>query len=118
MKIKSHPFFCHEKGCRKTIKETPEYLNNKIDIIFLREIHLFLITNDRLGFNNCLREFTGKITESNFKEEIMDLFFNRVIGWPEGKTYYREASEDYQIVLWNGFIDDYQILIQEFLKDK
>lgn len=99
MRNKDHPFFCHKKGCRKFIKDTPEYLNNDIDIKFLRKIHLFLLTDDRLSFNDSLREFTGKITESNFKEEIIDLFFNRVIGCPEGKTYYREASEDYQNVL-------------------
>jgi hypothetical protein len=116
-KIKYHPFFCHKVGCRKSIKDTPEYLKNEIDIKFLRRIFILFKTDDRSNFNDLLRESTGKITESNFKEEVRDLFFNRVIAWPEGKRYYAGASEGWQINLFEGFRRDWMEEIEKFLKE-
>lgn len=73
--------------------------------------------DDRLGFNDYLREFTGNKTESNFKETVSELFFNRVVAWPEGKRYYFEASERLQIDIFNGFKRDYTNSIVTFLQD-
>jgi hypothetical protein len=117
-KIKYHPFFCYKVGCRKSIKATPEYLKNEIDTNFLWQILIFLQENNRGGFNKFLREFTGKTTESNFKEEVADLFFDRVIAWPEGKRYYAGASESWQINLFEGFRRDWMEEIEKFLKKK
>jgi hypothetical protein len=116
-KIKHHPFFCHKAGCRKNVRDTPEYIKNEIDKKFLRQILVFLQENNRSAFNKLLREFTGKTTESNFKEEVTDLFFDRVIAWPEGKRYYAGASERWQIDLFEGFRRDWMEEIEKFLKE-
>lgn len=117
MKTKFHPFFCHVKNCRKSITSTPEYLDNKKDADRLHSILHYLRDNDRVGFNKYLNGFTENITESGFKETISEMFFNRVVGWPEGKSYYTGASENWQADLFEGFRKSCIEEIEKFLKN-
>lgn len=116
-KAKFHPFFCSIKGCRKNIKDTPEYLDNKKDADRLHSILHYLRENDRTGFNKYLNSFTENITERGFKETASEMFFYRVIGWPEGNRYYNEASDNWQADLFEGFRRDYISEIEKFLKN-
>jgi hypothetical protein len=116
-KAKYHPFFCTIKKCRKNIKDTPEYLDNKKDVDRLHSILHYLRENDRAGFNKYLCLYTENITECGFKETVSEMFFYRVVGWPEGNRYYNEASDNWQADLFEGFRRDYIVEIQNFLKN-
>lgn len=114
---KFHPFFCLTKNRRKNIKDTPEYLDNKQDANHLHSILNYLRENDRAGFNEYLNNSTGNITESGFKETVSEMFFYRVVGWPEGKRYYLEVNDSWQETLFEGFRRDYLIEIEKFLEN-
>jgi hypothetical protein len=115
-KNKFHPFFCHIKGCRKNIKHTPEYLDNRVDANYLHSILHYLKWNDREGFNKYIKE--SKInTSTEEKETVSEMFFYRVVGWPEGNRYYAEASENWQATLFEGFRRDYTEEIKKFLNN-
>lgn len=73
---KNHPFYCYKKNCRKTAWQTPEYLN-KEDWEFLRQILPLININKGEEFYNFLYADINKA----------EIFFNRIIGWPEGFNY-------------------------------
>lgn len=70
-----HPFFCHEKRCRKTAWDTPEYLTEQ-DWFNLKKV-IDIITSGDVGA--FCRFVSNRIGSSDF--------FYRAIGWPEGYRY-------------------------------
>jgi hypothetical protein len=114
--MKNHPFFCEIKCCRKNIKDTPEYINNRSDVNYLHSILHYLKWNDREGFNKYLKESKINILTGE-KETISEMFFYRVIGWPEGNRYYNNASDKWQADLFEGFRRDYIVEFENFLKN-
>lgn len=101
-KTKFHPFFCYKKQCRKTAWETPEYLTES-DWQFVEELIKALEAKDKAAFDKILY-FRPK-GYPHVKEGYEDrdyIFFNRVMGWPEGKGYYCRMSSDNH-TYFNGF---------------
>lgn len=82
-----HPFFCHQKSCRKTAWNTPEYLSQSDrDLV----AQLSQVT-DAEQFADIVFEFgVEPIARKNHDEA----FFWRIVGWPEGRHYMR--NEEYR----------------------
>ena len=80
MKSTIHPFYCSAKGCRKTALDTPEYLT-PADWLMVDGVIPALEAGDQVAFDAALRAGDERA------------FFNRVIGWPEGISYYLGGSE-------------------------
>lgn len=84
-KIKLHPFFCHIKNMTKTIWDTPEHIN-KEDLPWINEVILSLKAKNGTKFKDILGVKLSK--ENEYGETRREqIFFNRVIGWPEGRSY-------------------------------
>jgi len=100
----SSSFYCYKKQCRKTLWDTPEYIT-KAD----RKVIAGLIQclqkpsfdgyhefNKALNGAHKVSKVTGKVTE-----RVYQMFFDRVIGWPEGVRYYMRGSESYKSSYYN-----------------
>ncbi len=94
-----HPFYCEKKKCRKTVWDTPEYLNQE-DKSFLNELCCALRSKDREAFDKIL-------TRKGWFSEEYKSFFNKMIGWPEGISYYRDCQSDFY---FNGFISNERLI--------
>ncbi len=93
-----HPFYCYKKKCRKTAWETPEYLT-EYDWILLAKLIVALEANDKKMFDSILYpRYKRKVKEDNDY-----IFFNRIVGWVEGKVYYRQMFSDNH-TYFNGFV--------------
>jgi len=73
---KEHPFYCEKKQCRKTAWDTPEYLTD-VDRMMIRQVVVLLNQDDADGLYSLFQ--SNRVASKDF--------FNRVIGWPEGKVY-------------------------------
>lgn len=87
----AHPFFCHQKNCRKTAARTPEYLSGT-DWRLLRALIAVLEAGDMCGFDALLR-----------RAGAARAFFHRICGWPEGLTYYMRGSDAYRLMWFTRF---------------
>lgn len=83
-----HPFYCAKKGLRKTAWDTPEYLSQR-DWELAREVAAV-----KSG------EALAALVYST--PERTDAYFNRIVGWPEGRTYMRSA-DFVNDTAWPGF---------------
>lgn len=94
--MKDHPFFCHNKRCRKTAWDTPEYLTIE-DWEQVGKYIEYLEANCKEAFDSVLyfRPSTRLVPLPEDYEERDFAFFNRIIGWPEGQRYYKNASSDF-----------------------
>jgi hypothetical protein len=88
-----HPFFCFKKNCRTTAWDTPEYLDAEAWELVRVAIEA-LETNDKKKFDDNLYKLNWTKAES--KSEV---FFNRALGWPEGKTYYAQAQTEFYFAM-------------------
>lgn len=90
---KDSAFYCAAKKCRKTAWETPEYLND-YDWGLLRDLIDVLECNAKILFDKIL--YNKNLQGSYYKtgETNDEIFFNRIIGWPEGIRYYAAATTD------------------------
>jgi len=100
----SSSFYCYKKQCRKTIWDTPEYINKADRKVIARLIEClekpdfngYEAFNKILNSANKVSKVTGKVTE-----RVYQMFFDRVIGWPEGVRYYMRGSESYRSSYYN-----------------
>ncbi|ABM97100.1 hypothetical protein [Methylibium petroleiphilum] len=80
-----HPFFCVKKLVRKSAWETPEYLSAR-DLELAR----------RLVDVSSYDEFASIVYERRLTAETRvgndEAFFYRIVGWPEGMSYMRNAA--------------------------
>jgi hypothetical protein len=74
-------FYCKKKGCRKSAWETPEHLTSE---------DRGLVSGAVKSIKAGLDPFAAFLED--LPKEKYDAFFDRVIGWPEGKTYWRNVS--------------------------
>ena len=83
-KPQKHPddskFYCGARRCRKSAWQTPEYLTED-DWKNTRDAVSALKADDLPTFNRILR-----------RPGFHEVFFNRVIAWPEGARYYTQSS--------------------------
>lgn len=93
----THPFYCHKKKCRKTAWDTPEYLT-KEDWAELKNIVSLIKNKEITKFYRLAAQ--GKI----------DFFFNKCIGWPEGKVYCAESLKYVEFVFNSPNMNDIEKL--------
>lgn len=89
-----HPFYCTAKRCRKTAWDTPEYLTAR-DRERLPLYVAALRAKDQVAFDALF---------ARANREDSDAWFNRFLGWPEGKGYYVGGSEMYRANCFAGWI--------------
>lgn len=77
-KAKQSPFFCYKKNVRKTAYRTPEYMSTE-DWLLLEKVLNSSGHFDLLELVFC-------------NESASEAFFYRIIGWPEGRHYMRDAD--------------------------
>lgn len=87
-RIDDHPFFCKIKGIRKSAAETPEYLLESDKELIKR----LSTVESAIEFVDVVYE---TLTPTEERVGYADAFFNRVIGWPEGRSY-MATSERYR----------------------
>jgi hypothetical protein len=95
----SSSFYCYKKQCRKTLWDTPEYINKAdrkviarlIECLEKPDLNGYEAFNKILNSANKVSKVTGKVTE-----KVYQMFFDRVVGWPEGVRYYMRGSESYR----------------------
>ena len=80
-KVKTHPFYCYKRNCRKSAWKTPEYMEES-DWLFLRKIVATLEQDDPKEFADLLDDNCFSHTNADYEN-----FFNRAVGWPEGARY-------------------------------
>ena len=82
----SNSFFCGIKNCRKTWRNTPEYLT-------LEDWNLL----EGLRTAKTEEEFYDMLCAADREDkELVNAFFDRVISWPEGYLYYFYGPEGYR----------------------
>lgn len=74
-------FYCAVKKCRKTARDTPEYLT-EVDWLFIGKVVTFLENRDTSGLYFVF----------NDNRELARSFFHAAIGWPEGLAYCSSLS--------------------------
>ena len=97
-------FYCYKKQCRKTLWDTPEYINKAdrkviaslIECLEKPDLNSYEAFNKILNGANKVSKVSGKVTE-----KVYQMFFNRVVGWPEGVRYYTKGSESYKSSYYN-----------------
>jgi hypothetical protein len=77
----SSSFYCAEKQCRKTAKDTPEFLTEE-DWIFVEKVVGFLENRDANGLYFAFKNNAA----------LARSFFHAAIGWPEGLSYCSSLS--------------------------
>lgn len=92
-----HPFFCTKKGCRKSAWETPEYLSEQ-DWAIAEAALGFFRANDQAGFDALISD-----------REVARAYFHRIVGWPEGLSYYCGGSVEGRRDYFAGFACDRDI---------
>ena len=80
MKQHSNAFYCGVKECRKTWWQTPEHLTaGDWDLL------------EKLRATNNLKDFCSVLERAD--REQRSAFFDRILGWPEGESYFWYGTE-------------------------
>ena len=94
MKQRPSHFFCHKNNCRKTCWQTPEHVAK--DIPLIKECAALIEEGDGEKLFVFLNQGKGE----DYKAFI---FFNRVIGWPEGNNYFMRGTDRERSYYMGGF---------------
>ena len=95
----SHPFYCHRRNCRKTVVATPNYLSDS-DWKLLERIVSMMLREDRAAFDALFHS----ATEAGSRRANAEAFFYRMVGWPEGLSYYVWGTEGARQRYFDNFI--------------
>lgn len=74
-KQKTSPFYCYKRMCRKTAWDTPEYMTPE-DWATLKRFRDVIVSKNLDAFMSLANN-----------REAWSAFFNRMVGWPEGRVY-------------------------------
>jgi hypothetical protein len=99
-------FYDHKAGCRKTCWQTPQHVAN--DIPLIKECAALIEAGDGEKLFTFLNQGKGEDNKGF-------VFFNRVIGWPEGLDCFMRGTPQGRTFYMGGLKEHYLPRIQTFL---